>query len=127
MDSRPRSVSVTYGFIILNICIWFALGIIIAFNFHPAMPDQPLVKGVMAILAIAAAGTLLGIFIFLQKHSRLAYYLALAFFCVSSLLTIFDDVGLVDLAALVFSVIPLVLLIKDRGWYLQPQPHAVHG
>jgi hypothetical protein len=126
MDTRPRSVSVTYGFIILNICIWFALGIIIVFNLHPAMPDQPLVKGVMAILAIAAAGTLLGIFIFLRKHSRLAYYLALAFFCVSSLLIIFDDVGLVDLIVLAINVIPLILLIKDRGWYLQPQHHAAH-
>lgn len=127
MDSRPRSVTITHGFIILNISIWFALGIIIAFNLHPAMPDQPLVKGIMAILSFAAAGTLLGSFIFLRKHSRLAYYLALAFFCISFLLTLFDDVGLVDLVALVFSVIPLVLLIKDRGWYLQPQPHAVHG
>jgi hypothetical protein len=127
MDTRPRSVTVTYGFIILNISIWFALGIIIALNLHPAMPDQPLVKGIMAILSFAAAGTLLGIFIFLRKHNRPSYYLALAFFCVSSLLTIFDDVGLVDLVALAFSIIPLILLIKDRGWYLQPQPHAVHG
>jgi hypothetical protein len=125
MDSRPRSVTITYGFIILNILIWFALGIIIAFNLHPAMPDQPLVKGIMAILSFAAAGTLLGIFIFLQKHSRLAYYLVLAFFCVSSLLIIFDDVGLVDLAALAFSIIPIILLVKDRGWYMPPQPHAV--
>lgn len=127
MDSRPRSVSVTNGFIILNIIIWFALGIIIVFNLHPAMPDQPLIKGTMAILSFAAAGTLLGIFIFLQKHSRPAYFLALAFFCVSSLLTIFDDVGLVDLAALAFSIIPIILLVKDRGWYLQPPPRAVGG
>jgi hypothetical protein len=125
MDARPRSVTVTYGFIILNISIWFVLGMIIAFNLHPAMPDQPLVKGIMAILSFAAAGTLLGIFIFLQKHSRLAYYLALAFFCVSSLLTIFDDVGLVDLAALAFSIIPIILLVKDRTWYLQAGPRAV--
>jgi len=124
MVSRPRSVTVTYGFIILNIIIWFALGIIITFNLHPAMPDQPLVKGIMAILAFAAAGTLLGIFIFLRKHNRLPYYLALAFFCVSSLLTIFDDVGLVDLVALVFSIIPIILLVKDRGWYLQLQHHV---
>ena len=127
MDNRPRSVTVTYGFIILNIIIWFALGLIIAFNLHPAMPDQPLVKGIMAILSFAAAGILLGVFIFLRKRSRTAYYLALAFFCVSSLLTIFDDVGPVDLVALAFSIIPIILLVKDRDWYLQPQPRAVGG
>ena len=119
MDNRPRSVTATYGFIILNIIIWFALGAIIAFDLHPAMPNQPLVKGVMAILSFAAAGALLVVFIFLQKHNRKAYYLMLVFLGVASLLIFFDDLGWVDLAALGLSLIPLILLIKDRQWYLQ--------
>lgn len=127
MDKRPRSVTLTFGFIILNIAIWFTLGIIILFNLHPAMPGQPFIKGIMAILSFAASGILLGIFIFLRKHSPLAYYLALAFFCASSLLTIFDDIGLVDLVALAFSIIPLILLIKDRGWYRQTKLPVAHG
>ena len=127
MDNRPRSVTVTYGFIILNISIWFTLGIIIAFNLHPAMPDQPLIKGVMAILSFGAAGALLGVFIFLQRRNRIAYFLMLAFLGVASLLILFDDLGWVDLAALAFSIIPIILLVKDRGWYLQPQPRAVGG
>jgi peptidoglycan/LPS O-acetylase OafA/YrhL len=121
MNHRPRSVTVTYGFIILNIIIWFALGIIIAFNLHPAMPDQPLFKGIMTTLSFVAAGALLVPFIFLQKHNHMAYYLMLIGLGVATLLTIFDDFGPVDLAALALSLIPLILLIKDRQWYLQQQ------
>jgi hypothetical protein len=121
MNHRPLSVTVTYGFIILNIFIWFALGIIIAFNLHPSLPDQPLVTGIMSVLSFAAAGTLTATFIFLNKHSRVAYFLMLAFLGIASILTIFDDFGLVDLAALSLSLIPLILLIKDRPWYLQQQ------
>jgi lysylphosphatidylglycerol synthetase-like protein (DUF2156 family) len=118
MNDRPSSVTVTYGFILLNIIIWFVLGIIIAFSLHPAMPDQPLFKGIMTTLSLVAAGVLLVTLIFLQKHNRVAYFLMLISLGVATLLTFFDDFGLVDLAALSLSLIPLILLIKDRQWYL---------
>jgi peptidoglycan/LPS O-acetylase OafA/YrhL len=121
MNHRPLSVTLTYGFIILNIIVWFSLGIIIAFNLHPAMPNQSLVKGIMSALSFAAAGVLLVIFIFLKKHSRVAYYLMLIGLGVATLLTIFDDFGPADLAVLALSLIPLILLIKDRQWYLLRQ------
>ena len=121
MNPRPLSVTVSNGFIILNIIIWFALGIFIAFNLHPAMPDQPPFKGVMATLSFVAAGALLVTFIFLRKHVRAAYYLMLIGLGVATILTIFDDFGLVDLTALALSFIPFILLIKNREWYLQPQ------
>ena len=79
------------------------------------MPEQPLVKGIMAILSFAAASALLVTLIFLQKHGRAAYFLMLAFLGIASMLLIFDDVGWVDLAALALSLIPLFLLIKDRS------------
>ncbi len=112
-------MAITFGFILLNILIWFTLGIIIAFDLHSAMPDQPLVKGIMAILSFAAAGALSITLFFLQKHNRVAYYLMLLYLGIASLLIFFDDVGLVDLVALALSILPIILLIKDRVWYLQ--------
>ena len=100
MNHRPLSVTVTFGFIILNIISWFALGMIIAFNLHPAMPDQSSFKEIMATLSFAAAGTLLVTSIFLRKHSRVAYFLMLAFLGSASILIFFDDVGWVDLRPL---------------------------
>jgi hypothetical protein len=119
IKTRPDSVTVTFGFIILNIIIWFALGMIIAFNLHPAMPDQLPFKEIMATLSFTAAGTLLVTFIFLRKHSRAAYFLMLAFLGIASILIIFDNVGWVDLAAFALSLIPIILLFKDRQWYMQ--------
>jgi lysylphosphatidylglycerol synthetase-like protein (DUF2156 family) len=121
MNPRPHSVKVTFGFIILNIIIWFALGVIIAFDLHPAMPDQLFFKGIMATLSFVAAGALLVTFVFLQKHNHVAYYLMLIGLGVAMLLAIFDDFGLVDLAALALCFIPFILLLKERQWYLHRQ------
>jgi hypothetical protein len=124
MDSHPRSVTAMSVFIVLNIIFWVAYGVIVAFQLHPALPDQPLIKGIMALLAFAAAGLLLGLFVFLRKHSRLAYYLALAFFCIAALFTIFDEIGWIDLIVLAINIIPIILLVKDRNWYLQAPKRA---
>jgi hypothetical protein len=125
MNSRPTSVSATLILILLNIFLWLAFAIVVAANAHPALPNSPLVKRIMAILALATAGILLVVLVFLGKHNRIAYFLALGLFGAISLLTVLDDFGLADLVVLVINVTPIVLLIKDRAWYLQAKPNAV--
>ena len=125
MSNRPLSVSVALIFILLNALVWLAFGVIIAANAHPALPDQPIIKGVMAFLSLATAGILLGVFIFLGKRSRVAYFIALGLFVAISLLTIFDQFGLADLVILAINIVPVILLIKDRAWYLHVKPRAV--
>ena len=122
MTTRPLSVIITSIFIILNVLIWLALGIIIAANIHPALPVPPQLKGMMGFLSISLAGILIILFIFLMKGNRSAYYLTLAIFIFTALLTIFDDVGLADMVVLALNIIPIVLLIKDQTWYLQINP-----
>lgn len=122
MGKRPLSVNVNYVFILLNILIWLAIGIIIAADVHPALPDVPAMKGILATLSLIIAGILLVLFIFILKHNRIAFYLALAFFAATSLLTIIDEVGLSDIIVLVINIIPIILFIKDRAWYLQEKP-----
>ena len=119
MANRPLSVSVASIFILLNALVWLAFGVIIAANAHPALPNLPLLKGVMAFLSFATAGILLGVFIFLGKRSRIAYFIALGLFVATSLLTIFDQFGLADIVILAINIVPIILLIKDRAWYLQ--------
>jgi hypothetical protein len=106
----------------LNTIIWLTLGIIIAVDALPALPVSPYLKGIMAILSITMAGILVGLFIFLRKGSRIAYYLTVAFFVVVSILTIFDEVGFSDIFVLVFNLIPIALLVKDRNWHLKVLP-----
>jgi lysylphosphatidylglycerol synthetase-like protein (DUF2156 family) len=127
IKNRPISVSATLIFIILNVLIWLALGVIIALHAHPALPADPLIQGVMAFLSLGAAAILLVLFFFLAKRSRIAWFIALGFLAVTCLLTIFDDFGWSDLVVLVINIIPLILLIKDRAWYLQGKPGAVES
>jgi hypothetical protein len=118
MTRRPLSVIVTSIFILLNMLIWLSLGAILAAQLHPAMNVPPALRSIMAFLSIVLAAILLGLYIFLYRGNRAAYYLTLAFFAFTAILTIFDDFGLSDLAVLVINIIPLILLIKDRAFYL---------
>ena len=122
MKNIPLSVILTTIFVILNALIWLALGIIIAVNALPSLPVPPEIKMMMALLSIAMAGILLGLFILLHRGNRVAYYLTVAFFIFVSVLTIFDDVGLADIFVLVLNLVPIGLLIKDRKRYLTAQP-----
>lgn len=119
MIKRPTSVTINYAFILLNVFIWFVLGIIIATGAHSAMPDLPAMKSIMAGLSIGIAGVLLVLFILLYKRKRTAFFLTLAFFAVAAVLTVFDQVGISDIVVLVINIIPIILLVKDRAWYLE--------
>ncbi len=127
MRIRPFSVTVTSIVIVLYALIWLVLGIIIAVNAQPALPVPPELKAILAVLSILMAGILTGLFVFLLKGNRVAYFLIIAFFFVVSILTIFDDVGVSDIIVLVLNIIPIILLIKDRNWYRRVRPQANAG
>jgi peptidoglycan/LPS O-acetylase OafA/YrhL len=119
MTKTPASVFATFIFLLLNALVWLAFAIIVATGLHPSIPQDNLVKWTMVILAFLVAGVLSILCFFLRKRSKVAYYLTLALLLVISLLTVFDEFGLSDLIYLIIAVVPLVLLIKDRAWYLQ--------
>jgi hypothetical protein len=109
---------VTFALILLGAIIWLVVGILLALNAHPAFPDDPLLRGVMAGLSIAAGSTIVVLLIFLARHRRTAYFRMLTALIAASLAIFFDDVGLIDALVLAIFMIPLVLLIRDRAWYL---------
>lgn len=122
MTHRPVTVTLNLSIILVNALIWLVLAIIIAANALPGLGDLPATKWVLVFLSIAIAIILLVLTYFLYKHSLKAYYLTLAFFVITSILVIFDDVGLADIIFLIISLIPVGLLIKDRAWYLKLKP-----
>ncbi len=125
MANRSFSRSITRLFILLNIIIWFGLGILIAIDSHPAIPDQSLYKAFLTAGALSLAIILSGLFYFLGKQNRNAYYLTITALIITSLLAFFDDFGWIDLIVLVINLIPVGLLIKDRKWYLGKLTGAV--
>jgi lysylphosphatidylglycerol synthetase-like protein (DUF2156 family) len=125
MPDRPRSVTACLTFILFNALVWLIFGGIIAANAHPSLAMPPLLKGVMAFLSFCIAVFLAGLFFLLVKRNRIAYLLALGLLSVISVLSLFDQFGLSDLVILAINIVPIVLLIKDRDWYLQGKALSV--
>jgi lysylphosphatidylglycerol synthetase-like protein (DUF2156 family) len=119
MKKRPLTVNVTLIFVIINALIWLILGMIIALHLHPSLPDNPVIRWSMAFLSFAAAAILIGLFFLLRRQIPVAWFFSVGFFVLSALLTFFDQFGLTDLVVLVINVIPIILLIKDRAWFLR--------
>ena len=122
MNKRPLSVVTTLVFVLINALFWLAIGVIVVANLHPGLPDLPLIKEITAFLAFATAGFLLILFVLLGKRNRIAYFLGIGLFIAMSLLILLDDFGWTDLVVLIINVVPLILLITDRSWYLQARP-----
>ena len=106
----------------LNILFWLVLGVIIAINRHPSLPVPSQMKAILAGMSIGMAVILSILFFFILRRSHRAYYLSLVFFAMTAFLTIIDEVGYSDIIILILNVLPIILLVTDRKWYLQDRP-----
>ncbi len=115
---RPLTFTISLVFILLNALVWLGLGIIILLNALPAIPDLPYLKPFMLIVSFGIALVLLALFFFLSRRTHWAYIPALTVLGATVLLNIFDQLGWSDLVVIALNLIPFILLIKDRAWYL---------
>jgi hypothetical protein len=118
MRRQPITVSINLTLVYLNALIWLLLGIIISFGLTSAIPDIPGMRLGLAIISFVIAAMLVALTFLLRRHNRNAYYLTLVFFVGTSILTFTDQIGLADVIFLILSVLPIVLLVIDRKWYL---------
>jgi hypothetical protein len=120
MTKPPVSVAAALLLLLLNALVWLAFAVLVAAGAHPSIPHTDLVKWTMAVLAFLNAVVLMGLCGLLRRGNHVAYYLTLGLLVVLSLLTVADQFGISDLIVLILLGVPLVLLVKDRAWYLQP-------
>jgi hypothetical protein len=118
MIRRPLSITITITLIMISALAWLSLAAIIAAGLHPALPDAPLLKAVMVVLSLIAAGVLMVLTAFLLHRNRMAYFAILAALGASAVAVFLDDVGLIDIMFLLLDLAALALLAKDRNWYL---------
>lgn len=118
MSKTPLSATVAFGFILANALVWLAFAFIVAAGVHPGLPAGESVRVVMASLAVVGAIGLTVLAFLVRRRSRVGYFLAVAALFLLAILIFADQVGLPDLIVLAMVVIPLLLLIKDRTWYL---------
>jgi hypothetical protein len=122
MPKKPITVNLAFVFIILNALVWFTFSALIALNLHWALPDSPAARWIMGILSFGCACTLIATAVLLGRRIRGVYLPTLGLLALLAVLTITDEVGLADLVYLILVTTPLILLIKDRSWYLKRNP-----
>jgi hypothetical protein len=119
MGHSPTSVRVALLLLALDALLWFAFGVVAAWGGIASINHPSIVRWVMAGLACASAAALAGLTILLGRRSRVAFFLTVILLAIIAILSITDQIGLVDLVSLAVSVVPLALLLKDRAWYLR--------
>jgi len=119
MSRLPARVSLVLALTFLNALIWFGLALLIAAGIHPGMQLDVNLRALMAGLFLAAGAASLVLYGLLRRRRPLGYWAALGFFAVSVLVTLFDDIGAVDIAFMAFSALILALLISERRWFLR--------
>lgn len=117
MNTHSRRKASTPALVYLNAAIWAGLGLLIALDLHPAIPEDPIYRWAMAVLSLLTGGLMVALFR-LSRRSSLAYYLLLALLALIGFLTLADEFGLVDLMALVINLLALILLIVNRDDFL---------
>ncbi len=124
MPKKPITVTIALGFILLHAVFWLGFIVLLAWNLHPALPDSPAIRWIMGILAFGCAAMLIALAVLLARRVRLAYFLATGLLVLLMALTFTDEVGLADWIYLILVTTTLILLIKDRSWYLQKNNQA---
>jgi len=119
MNRSPATVCIALLLLALDALMWLAFGVVAAAGGIASITHPPALRWVMAGLAWASAAALAVLTILLSRRSRVAFCLAVILLFLIAVLSIADQVGLLDLLALALSAVPLVLLLKDRTWYLR--------
>lgn len=123
MKNFPLIIKIALVFILVNAIGWLMLGVLVATGVHTGLPDDETLKLIMLLGLFGGAIILLLLFQLLRMRKRLAYFITLVALALIMLLTLFDQVGLADAVVLVITLVPFVLLIMGRKWFLQ-QPQA---
>lgn len=116
MKETTLTVRLTLGLILLNAAVWLVFAVLVLDWAVPGLPDLPALRGLMAGLALVCSLALTAFF--LRRRARLALVAAMLLLTTIAVLSITDQVGWLDLLSLLISLVPLVLLGKDRHWYL---------
>jgi hypothetical protein len=119
---RPATLTISLLFILLDGLVWLVFGIIILIGAHPALPDLPYLRLFYVTASFAIASLLFVLLFFLLRRNRVAFILVLTMQGATILLTIADQVGWSDLIVILLNIVPFVLLIKHRMWFMPAAP-----
>lgn len=115
----PRSAVAAQVLILINALFWFLFSIVAALGNLPSGLATGPIRWTFAFLALGTSIALGGIAYFLVRQKKAAFYLALAVLALLGVLSITDEVGFLDIFTLTISVAAIILIVKNRDWYLK--------
>jgi hypothetical protein len=109
---KSRAVQITRIFFYLLAALWLVVGIgyIVRYN---GQTVYWVMSGIMMVNAFVFGA------IGANITKRLVYWLGVISLAVSILLFIFDEFGVADILALIFFIIPLVIMLTKRNEFFQ--------
>lgn len=119
MKNTPVVVRIALAFMLANALMWFVIGVLVAINVHPGVPNDAALKMLMMVGMFGGALILALLYLLLRRQRRLAFFITLVVLAMIFLLTLFDQVGWADVVGLVLASVPFALLIVGRKWFLQ--------
>jgi hypothetical protein len=126
MKHIPKSVLATLVLIGMNAVFWLGFAIVAVVGGIPGFDGGNTEKWMLAGLALGTAVCLAALVYFLARRKRIAFYAATISLAIILVLSITDQVGLWDLLTMLSILAVLVLLFKDRKWYLnESKDHAI--
>jgi peptidoglycan/LPS O-acetylase OafA/YrhL len=96
--------------------IWIGFSLLTALGMIPGLDPDSVFRWGMTILAFFA-GTGLLVLLRFSRRSRFAHYLLLTALALIAILSVTDQIGLLDLAAFALNLLAFVLLLLDRSSY----------
>ncbi len=120
MKIIPNTVKITLVLLGIVAVIWIVFGIAVVARLHPAFPVEPFFRWGIGSIAILAGLVMARLAVLLWKRKKFAWWLVLIGMSLFAMATFLDQIGWVDLLVLAITVVPIVLLIRDRQWFLQP-------
>lgn len=121
MKHIPKTVVAALVLISLNAIFWLGFAVMAAFGKIPGYEGTGIEKWLLAGLAWATALCLALLAFFLGRRNRFAYISGVVLLGGILILSLTDQVGLWDILAMATILAALVLLLKDRKWYLGEQ------
>lgn len=115
MNRYPLTVTITFILILANAAFWLMYAFLMGFG---AIPIPGTFRWIMFGMALVCSVLLAGSIFFLHKRNRIAFFFTTILLTVVAVLSITDETGPADILTFVSSLAALVLLFKDRAWYL---------
>jgi len=103
--------------IYFNAAIWLFFAGYTALGGHPSYNGTSILRWVFAGGAAAVAAGLILLGVLLGKKLRWAFHLSLIALFGMALVTVFDQMGIIDVAVFLAALTPAVLLLLCHRWY----------